>query len=128
MSKEQLELLGEAYENYSKKSESQFIPNFEDGTMTIISPASHYNFLSQEKFINKCKTDQEFSEKWGLTIKERELSLEERKKLMKEDTEFYCRNDAEIELYLAIENIPTKLITITYNDKTIESYETNSQI
>ena len=65
MNKEQQELLGEAYENYSKKSESQFIPNFEDGTMTIISPASHYNFLSQEKFINKCKTDTWFDGRDG---------------------------------------------------------------
>jgi thymidylate synthase len=55
---------GDAYKNYSKKSESQFIPN-EDGTMTVISPASHYNFLSQEKFIDKIKTDDEFAKKWG---------------------------------------------------------------
>jgi hypothetical protein len=27
------------------------------------------------------------------------------------------------EVYADIKNIPTKLITITYNDKTIESYE-----
>jgi hypothetical protein len=121
MNKEQQELLGEAYENYSKKSESQFIPNFEDGTMTIISPASHYNFLSQEKFINKIKTDTEFSERWGLTIKERELSLEERNDVYKKQWESGA-SELSHDRFNSL-NIPTKLITITYNDKTIISYE-----
>ena len=125
MNKEQLELLDDAYENYSKKSESQFIPNFEDGTMTIISPASHYGFLSKEEFINKCKTDDEFSEKWGLKIEERELSEDEGNEIR--DMQYFKNNlhqalkgsDTKIDW----ENIPTRLITITYKDKTIESYE-----
>ena len=135
MSKEQQQIIDETYENYCKKSESQFIPNFEDGTMTIISPASHYNFLSQEKFINKCKTDTEFSEKWGLTIKERELSLEERKNiwlLKNSDKPHLLYHPGMVEKshplttpqnWFDEQNIPTKLITVTYNDKTIESYE-----
>jgi hypothetical protein len=141
MSKEQLELLDEAYENYSKKSESQFIPNFEDGTMTIISPASHYNFLSQEKFINKIKTDTEFAETWGLKIEERELSLEERieitdniSKNIREDLYSFAFNnplyvgdsgrsdDEQRHLILDEFDVPSKLITITYNDKTIEVF------
>ena len=79
----------------------------------------------KEEFINQCKTDPEFSEKWGLTIEERELSIDERNKwfqinlngnnpLMKSDWKDY---------ELDQQNIPTKLITIIYNDKTIESYE-----
>jgi hypothetical protein len=78
-----------------------------------------------QEFINKCKTDTEFSEKWGLKIEERELSVQERNEwfqihrngnnpLMKSDWK-----DFELDQ----QNIPTKLITITYNDKTIESYE-----
>ena len=121
MSKEQHQIIDETYENYCKKSESQFIPNFEDGTMTIISPASHYNFLSQEKFINKCKTDTEFSEKWGLKIEERELNMFERWELAN-----LTPNMSEIDYCNKLcdeHNVPTKLITITYNNKTIESYE-----
>jgi hypothetical protein len=34
--------------------------------------------ISKEEFIDKIKTDDEFAKKWGLTITERELSLEER--------------------------------------------------
>jgi len=78
---------------------------------------------TQEEFINKCKTDPEFSQKWGLTIEERELSTQERKKLCDVDPETECRSDAEIELYLALQNIPTKLITLTYQNEKIETYE-----
>jgi hypothetical protein len=82
-----------------------------------------------QEFIKKIKTDDKFSEKWGLKIEERELSLEERCELGykyvdsfewdmlmgggREGDEGNC-NDYKI---------PTKLITITYNDKTIENYE-----
>jgi hypothetical protein len=85
--------------------------------------------FSQEEFIDKCKTDTEFSEKWGLKIEERELSLEERYHIW-----FTNNYEYGMERYFDPNNIPkfddiyyeptpTKLITITYNDKTIESYE-----
>ena len=64
---------------------------------------------------------------WGIFVKieERELNTDERNKwfqtnlngnnpLMKSDWKDY---------ELDQQNIPTKLITITYNDKTIENYE-----
>jgi hypothetical protein len=77
--------------------------------------------LSQEEFINKCKNDTEFSERWGLKIEERELDMMERWKiadLTPNMEEFDFAN------YMCDKhNVPTKLITITYNDKTIESYE-----
>jgi hypothetical protein len=73
MNKEQQELLGEAYKNFKEQIEhglnSMFLVN--DGPNKITP-------LTQEEFIDKCKTDTEFSEKWGLNIEERELSLEER--------------------------------------------------
>jgi hypothetical protein len=85
---------------------------------------------SKESFINKCKTDTEFSERWGLQIEERELSLEERVKLFSENVNGehlmkYADSDG-LDVWNEIlnkHNIPTKLITITYNDKKIESYE-----
>jgi hypothetical protein len=85
--------------------------------------------LTQNEFINKCKTDLEFSEKWGLKIEERELSLEERYHLW-----FTNNYETGMERYFDPNKTPnfddqyytptpTKLITIKYNDKTIESYE-----
>jgi len=85
--------------------------------------------LTRGEFINKCKTDSEFSEKWGLKIEERELSRDER-------IDLYCEEhtpgikgkyvppfDDFIDAKLKTWNIPTKLITITYNDTKLESYE-----
>jgi hypothetical protein len=78
---------------------------------------------NQEEFIDKCKTDTEFSEKWGLKIEQRELSLEERQNLyFKLNPEFRLVHE-DMDKHMDKHNIPTKLITITYNDKTIESYE-----
>ena len=80
---------------------------------------------NKESFINKCKTDPEFSEKWGLKIEERELSEKERIVLSGYDYE----NRGGIGWNMLKEtvdmdnSIPTKLITITYNNETIEIYE-----
>jgi hypothetical protein len=125
MNKEQRELLDEVYKNYVNKTKfpgGDTVPKIE-----FMYPDS--TILSQEEFINKCKTDKEFSEKWGLKIEERELGLEERSELGYKYVE-YNKWDAllgggkESDEELCDDyNIPTKLITITYNDKTIESYE-----
>ena len=91
-----------------------------------ISYAGHYGIISKEDFINKIKTDSEFSEKWGLKIEERELSLEERKTIYENEyTEsMEVPNNHWLNSKLTTRNIPTKVITITYNNtKTIESYE-----
>jgi hypothetical protein len=112
MSNEQQELLDEAYVNYYNhvRDDRQWE-------------------LDKEEFINKCKTDPEFSEKWGLKIEERELSLEERIRIyaLKEGQTYeeFVTNWNTDEQWLedlSDTTIPTKLITITYNDKTIESY------
>jgi len=135
MSKEQQELLDEANNNYLNKClDKKWMKEnfFFDGN------SNHHLYLKEE-FINKCKTDKEFSEKWGLKIEERELSLEEKEWQLEKTN---CINDIENdriiyghdwekyiqEQYEGIQssqgrNIPTKLITVTYKDKTIENYE-----
>jgi len=126
MNKEQQELLDEVYENFIDKTKGLNL-NLEINRDIIVVEGPVYNatprLLSKEEFINKCKTDTEFSEKWGLMIEERELSLGERHDI-KEQYGFDCRKLAKPSIkQLDDANIPTKLITITYNDKTIESYE-----
>ncbi len=109
MSKEQQELVGEAYDNYFGNFYK--LPNkfkwmkevfYSDGN------SIHHVYL-REEFINKCKTDTEFSEKWGLKIEEQTIleQVDQNNLVLKGSTALY----------------PRKLITITYNDKTIESYE-----
>jgi hypothetical protein len=121
MNKEQQELLDEAYENYCKE--------YENGTHLIGTGLLWMAKETKGTFVYRSKTDPEFSEEWGLKIEERGLSFEERCELGykyvdsfewdmlmgggRKGDEGNC-NDYKI---------PTKLITITYNDKTIESYE-----
>ena len=143
MNKEQQELLDEVYENYESRQTNMYIP-----------------IWSQEEFINKCKNDSEFSEKWGLKIEYRELSENEindlklklileylnKKNIITVSFEDFKNDENKIpnidwrreawdmigwidygregdrdklkEVYADIKNIPTKLIIITYNDKT----------
>jgi hypothetical protein len=104
MNKEQEELLDDVYKNFLKYS-SQVIP------------------FTKDEFIHHIKTNDGFAKLWGLKIEELELSESER-------VQFYYKkhNKGRVgskttKFVLDHDNIPTKLITITYNDKTIESYE-----
>ena len=117
MNKEQEELLNEVYRKYADSHEY-----FVDGWLHVI-PMEH----SKETFVNECKTNTEFSEKWGLKIEELELSLEERYKIAlpiwKEKYGLLANMMVPTNVDNTPYKIPTKLTTITYNDKTIESYE-----
>jgi hypothetical protein len=137
MNNEQQELLDEAFSKFLKyKIENLFDTrwdviiemNTSDNTKPYFATGRR---LSQEEFINKCKTNPEFSETWGLKIEERELSLEERFNIRYPGGKFsvfqenypntHKRNDPNG--LLDAFDIPTKLITITYNDTKLESYE-----
>lgn len=114
------QIIGEVYEKYS----------------IIAGVSTQVEALTKEEFINKIKTDSEFSKKWGLKVEVRELSLGERH-------EIWCkkeniRNNWEqiyslfggwkkemdsVKTTLNNANIPTKSITIEYNNERVEIYE-----
>ena len=86
--------------------------------------------LTKEEFIDKCKTDDEFSEKWGLTIEIEELGLDERKQIMIDKeidyitvNMFFNKTLDRPKQEMYEKTIPTKLITVTYNNETFEIYE-----
>jgi hypothetical protein len=120
MNKEQQELVDEVYENYLKNRTLLTRPSNIDVQPDYNEPMPKY------MFIHGLKTNKEFSEMWELKIEERELSYTERYDIHKE----YITGD-KLDLLLELatnENldklgVPTKLITVTHNDKTIESYE-----
>ncbi len=124
--KEQQELLDEAYENYCKCWGTN--PMTTAGKLVGEFPFVKVVKFTQEEFINKCKNDTEFSERWGLRIEERELSGSERYTIARQYglcpkySNIGIENCTEEEHYNKY-NVPTKQITIAYNDKTIESYE-----
>ena len=130
MSKEQQEVLDDAYNRYRATIIKEFYEDTKElrKWATVEGPGGH----TKEEFINKCKTDTEFSEKWGLKIEERELSHDERFRIAYKNLELRKKLEAQSKMLhypdghnkvMDDANIPTKLITITYNDKTIESYE-----
>jgi hypothetical protein len=99
MSKEQQELLDDAYENYwNSHPDADKIFQYEGSTFVT-------RRMTEDEFVDMVKTDDEFSEKWGLKIEEREL------------------NDDELNIANLFKQTSNKLITITYNNKKIESYE-----
>jgi hypothetical protein len=127
MNEEQQELADKAYENYNKEILRQ-----RDLQKNVVERLrsqgkrvriSLIELLSKEEFINKCKTDSEFSQRWGLKIEERELSLEERTEYKKKRDGISRTFASYTHQMLDGSNIPTKLITITYKDTIIESYE-----
>jgi hypothetical protein len=128
MNKEQQESLDEAYKNWFKKGRTEF-EEFADPMFMSEDALGEEKFhkISKECFIEQIKTDTEFSEQWGLKIEERELFRLERiniaieKKLTHKTA--HLTKDFDYQKWCDEHNIPTKLITVTYNNKTIESYE-----
>jgi hypothetical protein len=119
--------IDEAYENYSK----EYVKDNSIGMCLLIARMdgkSTYRKPNKEMFIDLCTHDKTFSEKWGLKIEERELSLEERAKWLQDNKGYDLlvgNLDHDHIREVVEEEAPTKLITITYNDKTIKSYEGN---
>ena len=133
------DLIGDAYKNYFNITNNiqeenpidDFILKTIRGEMIKIEDENgleDYIILSQKEFINKIKTDDVFAKKWGVKIGVRELSLVEMIRMAKYENEEEIiktrkENITQISKRLLKDNIPTKLISLTYNDKTIESYE-----
>jgi hypothetical protein len=113
MNNEQQELLDEAYENYCKE--------YENGTHRIGTGLLWMAKETKDTFVYRSKTDSEFSEKWGLTIEERELSLEERATIWN-NTHNPAGNIFTHNQYDE-NNIPKRAISLRYNHKTITNYE-----
>lgn len=68
MNKEQEQIIDEAYENYCNKHSFDEIDCHSD--MELNKPNKTFIPYNQEEFINRIKTDSEFSETWGLKIEE----------------------------------------------------------
>ena len=117
MNKEQRELLDEVYDDYwNSNPDADKIFQYEGSTFVT-------RRMTKDEFVDMVKTDEEYGRRWGLRIEERELSEDERYNLLTQQmTKLRAIRDEDYINY----NIPTKLITITYNDKTIENYENNS--
>ena len=91
------QIINEAYTNFANSVEKN---REEDYTRPVIS---------KEEFVSEIKFHRDFSESWGLKIEEREVlkQVDQTNPVLNGSTTLY----------------PHKLITITYNNETIEVYE-----
>jgi hypothetical protein len=136
MNNEQQLLIDEAYKNYLQHYSDEYNEEQKKAQKNPLywmeMEYTNIRPYPKEEFINKCKNDKGFSEKWGLKIEERELIQGERLQLLwkvcreenippdsKELEDFWLRYNEIMSKY----NIPTQLITITYQTKTITIYE-----
>ena len=109
------------FDSNPKYLESVPVMDMKTGEKSIGARQYHKN-----GFLSKCKADPEFSQIWGLKIEERELSLEEKAMWLQnnKDYDLIVGNLDHDHIREVVENeAPAKLITITYNNETIESYE-----
>jgi hypothetical protein len=120
------------YPNYTHYTQEEFINKCKTEDALSLKWREEYRNLqygSKEEIEHLSKhytPDTEFSQRWGLKIEERELNLEERAKWLQDNKGYDLlvgNLDHDHIREVVEEEAPTKLITITYNDKTIESYE-----
>ena len=113
------EIIDEVYDKYDELFDSYY-PAFS---------APYPKRLTKEELVQEIKNGGSVLKEFQLDVKitERELSLEERMNLCKEKWDYSWNrtiNLEDIEWRMNNEwNIPTKQITLTYNNETIESYE-----
>ena len=112
------QIIDEVYNEYVKSFENQSLVkqhSFDTDPMT------------KEMFIEKIKFLGEFSQKWELKIEERELSLDERHNIALPIWKEKYGELAEMMVKTNVDNtpykIPTKQITLTYQNESIQFYE-----
>ena len=127
------QIVDEVYKNYVDKLSYNENDCFADED--INKPNKTFIPYNQEEFINKIKTNKLFSERFGLTIEDRELSTGERGELFRKTYPYnsvddFAPNGMEVQSLSHQLNtrydrakIPTKLITVIYNNETFEIYE-----
>lgn len=137
LDKQYTDLVNDAYMNYLIEQEKAYKIKYNElSSNGFFEIDLDWQNLSQEEFINKIKTDDEFAKKRGVKVDVRELKLWERYEIRCKRRNF--RNDWEqfystfggysdemdsLKKSLNDDNIPTKVISFTYNNETIESYE-----
>jgi len=134
MNNEQQQIIDEVYRDYAlsciKETKKQEKEMKEKGEWLTLCLTPY--FENKDKFIELIKTDSKLSEKWGLKIEERELRLDERCDWLNKNYPMFGLGNWTIEKISDIDylkeveyeyEVPTKLITITYDNETIESYE-----
>lgn len=123
------------YTVYIDKAYSNYVSTHENFEWTddfckenLKDYGDQWDVLTHEEFINNCQTDDDFANRWGCKIVIKELSFNERHLLYCksfENTGDTHKGSSDVDKmteYHNDRNIPTKLITVIYNNEKIESY------
>jgi hypothetical protein len=125
------ELIDESYKNYCDAYEK----DNSLGTLLLVSRVdgkSMYRKIDKDRFILLCTHDKAFSERWGLKIEKSDLSLWERTLIARSNHYEISENikmnlgideDHTLHKILDESGIPSKLITLTYQNEKLEFYE-----
>lgn len=132
MSKERYDkIIDEAYKKYSEEYEKDNSIGLSMLVQTADGKAV-YRKPYREMFILLCTYDTAFSKRLGLVIEQRELSEKERLNTLSQNEQRLIHKDVQsfknvrrkkIKDCLDERNIPTRAITLTYKNETIEVYE-----
>ena len=128
------QMIGDAYQSYCKRYwELDERDKIEYGSSYYNHETNEYEFetYSKEEFVDYIKTDDEFANKWGVKIIERELSFDERTNYGIDILGYeslldygHSQNDDDIILELLnIWNVPTKKYRLEYKNEIVEYYE-----
>jgi len=140
MNKELIDWVDEVYENYTESVYSDGLRYMDDvkeydeiydsesgDEWPIVVPYTKYDF------IERIKSDNEFAERWEVSVNRRELTFEERCEIQIDKLEGMYSSEKNIFIRHSIDDvkritmdknkIPKKVIFLTYNNKTIELYE-----
>jgi hypothetical protein len=139
MNNELLYWAEEAYENYLQEWNSNCEDeNFksENGEISMMhddDPYPIYVPYSEEEFIWQVKFEDTFAKRWGVSVNRRELTFEERCEIQIDKLDGMYSSEKNIFIHHSIDEvkritmdknkIPKKVISLTYNNKTIEIYE-----
>ena len=144
MNKEQQQIIDEVYNNYweetFKSQGTEWVESLSGISLGTGELTTVYRQYTKKDLIEKIKTDIKFSEKFKLKIEERELSTQERYVIARSQSAKYkCPKWDAIDIdtngnpipkhshtqdeHYDNHGIPTKLITLTYNNEPIDHYE-----
>lgn len=136
MSKEAYKrIFDDAYENYAS-SYTETLTKFTPNNILEKNPNYKPHLLSKEGFIVKVRANEEFAKAWGLVFESRNLTNEELHEREPKLKEIYDKKvevvrrqayqeaaDLRHEEKKILETLPSRVITLTYKDETIEVYE-----
>ena len=132
MNKEQEELLSDAYDNFANAVDKRW----EQSEVGDLDDMLYYGLLidgtdengewfaripTKEEFIGRIESDNNFANKWGVVYEERKLTWDEQVQWVMKNTDVEWENLYIVE-EITKDTTPKLAISITYNNKTIESY------